>query len=413
MFKWFFPNLRTFILAFGLALAVWVSAVTAADPDEIRLYPRSVNIEIIGQNPGMVILGSVPRQLTVTLRAPRSVWNKLTSVDESIRAVMDLSGLSAGEHIVAVQVQIPERPVKIISLSPETVNVTLEPLASRTLPVDLALVGEPAIGYKTSEASLSPHEVVISGPESLVAQVARVEAVLNINGARETIDSTIDLKTVDNDGNSINGLHFAPKELQVLLPIAQQGGYRDLAVKVAVRGQVSDGYRLTNVSVYPPIVTVFSSDPSLVNAMPGFVDTETLSLSNVSQNVETGLALLLPEGVSVVGEQTVRVQVMVAAIQGSLSLSNMPVELVGIDPATQASISPENVDIILSGPLPLLDKLTAGDVKILVDLTGLAAGTHQVTPNVQILINEIQVESLNPGTIEVIISPATPTAPSP
>jgi YbbR domain-containing protein len=411
MLNWLLRNIRTFFLAFALALAVWVSAVTAADPDEIRTYPRSISLEIIGQNPGMVILGNVPRQVTVTLRAPRSVWDRLTTVDENIQAIADLSGLSTGEHTVNVQIQIQERPVRIITVSPASIDLTLEPLSSRTLPVGLALVGEPAVGYQVGQKTINPQQVVVSGPESLVAKVARAEVVLNINGARENFDSLLEIKTFDEDGNAINGLNLAPKTVKIALPVTQQGGYRDLAVKVAVRGQVADGYRLTNVSVFPPIVTVFSSDPNLVNTLPGYVDTEPFNLDSTSQNVEIALGLILPEGISLVGEQTVRVQVSVAAIQGSLSLSNMPVEITGIDDPKLASISPENVDIILSGPLPLLDKLTANDVKILVDLTGLAPGTHQVTPTAQILINDIQVESVNPAAIEVTISTSTPSAP--
>lgn len=34
MFRWLATNLRTFLLAFALALVVWVTAVTAANPDE-------------------------------------------------------------------------------------------------------------------------------------------------------------------------------------------------------------------------------------------------------------------------------------------------------------------------------------------------------------------------------------------
>ena len=44
-------NIRTFLLALVLGIAVWVSAVSAADPDDVRRYPKSIPIEIIGQDP--------------------------------------------------------------------------------------------------------------------------------------------------------------------------------------------------------------------------------------------------------------------------------------------------------------------------------------------------------------------------
>ncbi len=64
-----------------------------------------------------------------------------------------------------------------------------------------------------------------------------------------------------------------------------------------------------------------------------------------------------------------------------------------------------------AGPLPVLDKLTPSEIKFIIDLTGLQVGTHQVTPRSEILITDIQVQSLIPATIEVTIklNGSTPT----
>ena len=164
--KWFFRNLRTFLLALILALAVWVSAVTAADPDEVRTYPRQIPLEIIGQDPGLVIVGDVPDKISLTLRAPHSTWDLLTASDDQVRAILDLSGLGAGEHVVEIQPQVKVRPVRIISVSPQNLTLSLEPLATKALPLQLAVRGEPAIGYQAGTASLKPAETVISGPQS-------------------------------------------------------------------------------------------------------------------------------------------------------------------------------------------------------------------------------------------------------
>ena len=80
-------------------------------------------------------------------------------------------------------------------------------------------------------------------------------------------------------------------------------------------------------------------------------------------------------------------------------------EAIGLADQLDAHISPERVDLILTGPLPLLDKLSARDVKIIEDLTGLEAVVHQLTPQPQIIINDLEVQSINPTTIEVTISP--------
>jgi YbbR domain-containing protein len=71
---------------------------------------------------------------------------------------------------------------------------------------------------------------------------------------------------------------------------------------------------------------------------------------------------------------------------------------------------PQTVDVIISGPLPVLDALTPQDVIVTVDVTGLELGTHQLVPAVDVLVGNVLVESILPGTIEVVISPPiTPT----
>ncbi len=411
--RWIFRNLRSLVLAFVLALAVWVSAVTAADPDEVRAYPRSIPLEIIGQDPGMVIVGSVPATIGLTLRAPRSVWEQLSTTEDAVRAVMDLSGLSVGQHKVEIQVQVRVRPVRIVSVSPKTVDLTLEQLATKTFPVNLAMTGEIAVGYQAGSPVLSPAQAVISGPASLLALVEHVHADLSITGLRQDVQTSVPIHILDAAGLPVDGLTVNPESVQVHLPITQQGGYRDIAVKVVVRGQVAGGYRLTNISVYPPVLTIYSKDPNLVNTLPGYVETEPLNLNGVSQNIDTRLGLSLPPGISVVGDQTTQVQVGISPIEGSLSLSNMPVEVIGLGNGLEARISPQTVDVILTGPLSLLDKLTAGDVKIIVDLTGLDAGVHQLTLQAQIIIADVKVQSVNPATIEVTITLTGKSGPTP
>jgi len=176
-------NLRTLLWAFALSLSVWVAAVTAADPDEVRAYPAPVTVEIVGQDPSLVIRGDPPAQVEVTLRAPRSVWDQLMARPGSIRALLDLSGLSAGEHPLSFQIQVDVRPVRIVTASPSSVTLTLEALASRTLSLDMNLSGQPAIGYQSGTPALEPSQVLVSGPESLVASAARAIVQINLTGS--------------------------------------------------------------------------------------------------------------------------------------------------------------------------------------------------------------------------------------
>lgn len=70
-FHWIVKNIRTLLLSFLLALVVWVSAVTAADPNEERTF-SGVSLEVVGKAQDILVTSNnIPTQVSVTLYAPR------------------------------------------------------------------------------------------------------------------------------------------------------------------------------------------------------------------------------------------------------------------------------------------------------------------------------------------------------
>lgn len=413
MFRWIANNYRTFFWAFALAVAVWISSVTSADPDQTRTLPSPVPVEIIGQSSNLVFSQSIPKEIEVTLRAPLSVWTLIESDPKLVRAILDISGLSAGEHTLDLQIQVNARPVQIVSATPKTLTFGLEPLITRNFEVDLRVSGEVAVGYQVGETTLEPVQVVVSGAQSQVQKVMRARISIDLNRIRENFDQFVKVEALDERGQPVSGVTVSPETVHVVLPVTQQGGYRDVAIKVTTLGRVASGYRLTDISVSPPVVTIYSTDPEIVNSLPGVLETQPLDLQNAQDDITTRLRLSIPAGVSVIGEQTVLVQAGVSPIESSVTISSERIEIVGLGSDLNVQISPSNVDIILSGPLPLLETLTRQSMRVTVDLTNLAAGTYQLSPKVEVLIANVVVESILPNTIEVALTPLNPSTPTP
>jgi hypothetical protein len=218
----------------------------------------------------------------------------------------------------------------------------------------------------------------------------------------------------DRDGRVIQGLDLEPDRVSVVQPITLKGGYRNLVVKVVTIGQVADGYRQTNITVTPPNVMLFSADPSLLDQLPGYVETEILDISEAIDDIETVLALNLPEGISVIGDDRVIVMVGVAAIEDSVTVSR-DVEIIGLLPGLDAQVAPQQVDILIAGPIPDLENITPVDVRAVLDLSGLEIGTYQLAPVVEILPDNIYLQSISPETVEVIIQeqPTPTVSPTP
>jgi len=400
--RWLGRNLSTLLLALVMAVVVWISAMLATDPNEERVYPSSIPIQIEGLDPSLLLMDSKPTEVQITLIAPRSIWSQLLVNPDLVTAWIDLSGLEAGEHQVPIHTQVGLTPTQVTDLEPLEVLVVLEELASTPYPVNLEISGEPALGYRRGVSSLTASTVTVSGPESRVSQVSEVRASIDISEANEAIDAVLPLRAYDQSGQEVTGITISPPSVSLEIPVTLLGGYRNVVVKVVTSGQVAEGYWLTNVSISPPNVIVFSTNPQEVIALPGYVETDPLDLTGLSDDVDIRATLNLPDGVTLAGEESVLVRLSIAALEGSLPIT-LPIDVVGLSPELEAIVSPESVELLLTGPLPILNNLTPAGIRVSVNVTGLETGVYQLNPVVDLLPNNVQVASILPEVVEVTI----------
>ena len=143
------------------------------------------------------------------------------------------------------------------------------------------------------------------------------------------------------------------------------------------------------------------------------METQPLDLQDRREDISTRLSLDLPDNITIIGSKTVQVQVSISPIQTSLTLSSLLININGLSEGLSAQVFPPTVDIILSGPVPVLDALTSKDITISVDCSGLQAGVYQLEPKVNPLVDNVLIESLLPSTVEVVIAAPATLTPTP
>ncbi len=410
--RWLWGNLSSLLLAFILAVAVWIVAVASEDPTDTRPLAFPVAIEIIGPRQGLLIVGDPPPATgRVTLRAPLSVWDLIGP--DSVGLRVDLTGLEEGTHSVQVEPILGVQPARVEDYQPQSVTVRLERAATTSVDIEVVTLGEPQLGYRTNAASASPARTIVLGAVSQVDQLASVRAEVNVSDRREDFEQEVTLIALDGGGNRLEDLQFDPARVLVSVQIEPRERFQLVSVVPNLEGEEAlseAGYRLTDVSVTPEVVTVFSADPEALKALPGFVLTLPLDLSGATGDLERRLSLDLPAGISPVENQGVLVRVSIVPVEGTITLTRQ-VEVRGLAVGLFAQLSPEAVDIILTGPLPTLNSLQLADVRVIVDLLDLGPGTHQLPPLVIISPTDVENEPVFPATIEVTISTTPPPSP--
>ncbi len=405
--RWIMGAAPLMLLALILAALAWVAAVEQEDPTLEQRYPQSVPVTPSGLPGGMVIVGDFDDRAQVTIRAPQSVWNSLRVDDFS--AVVDLSGLDTGVHEVPVQVTLEKGPSRVVLVDPASTSLELAVETEQIVPVRVQIQGEPTLGYLMRAPILSPSHVTVTGPSTYVAQVVEAHAQVSVQDVTADVGQDLPLRLRDDEEQPVPYVALTPDVVTVRVPIELSGYYRILAVKVVPEGEVAPGYRITDISVDPPSVTVFGI-PDVIAALPGYIETEPVDLEGAQADVVERPALSVPPNVAVVTGQQPVVEVSIEAIQSSVTVELVP-ELQGLGPGLTATVSPESIEFILSGPLPVLEALEDGDARLVLDLFKLPPGTHQVEPEL-VLPQGVSAQSILSATVQVEVFTAPSATPA-
>ena len=391
-------HLGTAVLALLIAFAIWVAAINEQNPPREDVFPGDVPIEVLNLPSNLVLFQPIDRGARVRIRASSSTWDRLQP--NSAHAYVDLANAPAGRRDYDVQVKFDDADVAILSVDPPRVSLRIEELREKTFGVNVSVADSPPIGFNVGTPQTAPTSVQVSGAQSLVDQVVEVVAIAQLRGSKATVEGQSNLIARDAQGNTVAGVRITPATVAVRVPVEQRLGFKDVSVKVVTKGNVASGYWLSNIAVEPSTITVVGS-PARLDEIGGFIPTESIDITDVRSSFLRVVTLRLPDGISPVSTQNVQVTIEVSAITGGQTVQR-PVTVRGLDTATHVTVSPETVDIILAGPLPVLQSLKVDDVQVIIDLAGKPPGKYKLSPTV-IKPDSLKVESIVPDSIEVVI----------
>ena len=396
-------DLGLLLAALGLALVIWLVAINEENPLLTQDLQSRVPVTVLGLGDNLAVVEDLSDEsVRLRLRAPRSSWEDLDPAD--FRATLDLTDLGPGENTVPVRVVSRDPQVTILDVQLPQLTVSLDPLATKEIPVQADIMDGTAFGYDWQPAILEPMTVTVSGPASQVQQVTRARAEVYLRNAKSQVERNETVAAVDAQNRPVAGVRVEPGLAHILVPVEQWPGRKEVAVRVKLAGRPADGYRLNSVKVEPSTV-VLLGDSDALSQVPGYVETETLSLAGASSDVRQRLSLLLPAGVTSFDGDTVIASAGVTAIEDGLTITQ-PLVQQGLGAGYIADSALREVDVILSGPVKALDALNQDDIFVILDLTNLISGTHTVKPRV-VLPGEFTLEGVIPETVEVVIRQQT------
>lgn len=401
-----FSHFTSLVMALLFAVIIWGVATVEESPSREGYFYDTLPIEMTNRPNNLIVFQKTAERVRVKVRAPLASWDQLQPA--SFRAVADLAGLNVGMQQIPIKVQVTDPRVSVIAVEPSEVGVRLEQVKARTFDLRSDVLDAAPLGYTFRPPTQSPTQVTVSGPETLVDQVVEVSADVYLRGAKMPIEREVPVQARDAQGNIVSGLTISPTVALVRVQIEQRVGYKDVSIKTVLKGAPAPGYWVSNVVVNPSTVTIVGS-PDILAKIPGFIETVPVDVTNATADISKRAAVSLPEGVSVLNNEGTTVQVSVTPLMGGQTVPRK-ISLQGLKHGQMATISPDSVEVILSGPLPSLQSLAADDVQVVVDVTGLVAGVYQLKPRVPVVPDALRVQNIVPDTVQVGITDLpTPT----
>lgn len=391
-------------LALILGFLVWIGATFEENPPTTQELSNPIPIEVVNRPQGWLVRNQSAQFVRVQVRGRADSLDQLST--NSFRAVADLAGLEEGLHQVPVKIELSDKSVTVVSQDPPAISLRLDREQQKEIPVQVRVNDTESVplGYTSRAPEVEPEKVTVTGPASLVEQVVSASASIWLQGAKSNVEKSLPVRLLDAQGNDVEELRPDPAIVTVIVPIDQELGFREVTVRAVITGTPAAGYWMSNIMVQPSTLTIFGL-PSTLKEIGGFLETMPIDIAEAQETISKKVSLDLPRGISVLSEeaqQGVQVVVQISAISGGQTVQR-PLETRGLSLGLKAKISPTMVDVILSGPLPALQDLTAEEVQVVVDLFGLSVGTHKVAPQAVLMPEGLTVVNIVPEMIDVTI----------
>ncbi|HHY06271.1 MAG TPA: hypothetical protein GX532_04760 [Clostridia bacterium] len=379
-------------LAILLAVLLWLYVV---NPTAEKFFTVPVNYYNLKE--GLVVVNSA-REVDVKVKGTSSVVDSLSS--KEIKANVNLATAKLGEQNYYVETVLP-LGAEAIQIKPPSVNVQIDIIKEKQLPIRVITQGEVATGYSHFEPVLEPSTVVVRGPNQLLTSLDTALITVNLEQAKDNLVLNPPVTLLTKSGNVVSHkFEISPKNIQVFVPITENTDNKTVSIKPIINGEPQEGYRVSRVVFDPETVKITGSYEKLSQIYQ--VETAPIDITGITESYSTQVALVPPEGVNLLYQPVVKVLVQIEAMAITKNLTDIPVTVVNLVEENQVVLKPDKVQLTVKGSREEVEALEKSAVRAFVDVAELELGTHNLEVKVE-LPKTLQLVKVEPNKVEVKI----------
>ncbi len=374
-------NRRGFNVVVSILLAVllWLYVINVVNP-VTQMTLDDVPVTVQGaealDDMGLMVTSLSRDSMDLKIRGNRKTFLKLYG---AVSVSVDVSSYKqAGEVRVRGKCVLPDTVTADSVVIRENENfhvvVTIEQKTSRDIPVIGEFGGTLANGFEADPIQVTPATLEVEGPESVVDQISHAVVTVRDENVKSSVSQELLVVLVDQKGNILAhpSLTLSSQMARAYMPVVRVYEI-PLTVRLADGGGAAKGDAV--VTVEPK--TVRLSGPDEVLASLTEISLGEINLAGVFEGVPVSLPISIPEGTEYRSKETeASVSVTLTGLPMK-SLTADQIRLENVPKGYQASLVSESLQVWVRGKQAVLDQVTAGQVRVVVDLTDAVQKTGQ------------------------------------
>lgn len=296
-------NLGLKILAVLFSVVIWFIVININDPVDKVVF-RKIPVEILNED-AVTSQGKVYEILDGTNVIDVTVWAKRSVLDtlsaDNIIATADMQEINLMDTMVRIRLSTNKYDNKLDSITSDTENllVKIEDMKRVQFLIEASTIGEPQEGYIVGNITTDQNLVSVSGPESIVNLVDRVEVPVTVSGLSQDIRTDATVKLYDKQGNPVENRNLKKSldQVKVNIEILQK---KRVPLSFASTGEPAEGYALTGViESTPSTVEVAGKGSAIKNITQIDVPDTALNVNAYAGNMTTRIDLkkYLPDNI--------------------------------------------------------------------------------------------------------------------
>lgn len=278
------------ILALIMAAVLWIYVMNEQNPPiETSLQ---VPLEIHSLSTTLAAM-DVPDEVKVKVRGSRSLIYGLRPQD--VKAYLDLKNATEGKYTAQVSATLPNG-LELLEITPDTVTITLDPISSKRMPVEIRFTGSLPPGMVVGKVTADTDLITIQGPRSLINAVDRLVATVDVEGQTTDFTASVPVTPLNKESKKQEGVLLSPSNVTVNMNLVQNMTKKTVDIKPILSGELGTGIVLKSITTEPDKVEI-SGDPKEIGKIDA-VYTEPVNLSGIDKNVNREVKLQLGENIT-------------------------------------------------------------------------------------------------------------------